>query len=712
MNKKQKRSTNLLPLRGQGGCPLRFTHFSRKGYALFSVLGREVLVGVLAVSTLTYAKAEGVSTDTSYALDSLTREEVKLEEVIVTGSRAPLTQLQSAKIVSVVTRDDIARAAAESINDVLKLVPGVDVRQRGGFGVQTDISVRGGNFDQITILLNGINISSPHTGHLSADFPISPDDIERIEVLEGGYENGLNGVINIITTAPSPQPDILKQVKSTPKGAGGVNTLVNLYGGSYGYGGGNARLSYNSPFGGRGAHWGALSGGYTRSDGATNNSAFSSTKLFYNGGISLGKVDIDAQLGYSYKPFEANTFYGASSTDQWESNERLISSITGSWHSLPSPTRRGAGGEVSLYFNRWFDHYQWHRNNPAGENYHKVDARGASLQFWFNSFLGKTSVGGEARNEGIWSTKLGILQDESKWKNSGGHDAQDDIKYKYHDSRTVWKAFAEHHILLEQWTISPALTFMSIGDNKKLLPSINIAYRPTDHWKLFTSWNTGLRMPTFTDLYYSGANIEGNSNLKPEKSSDFQLGVRKTGRGFVVESNVFYSHKTDMIDWVTYQIENGELKIENSDGIFHSVNFKQDSWGGEMNVSLLPREWLGENFAVRKLNVKYAYINEDSEYGVKVIQSKYAMDYLRNKIVVDADGRIWKNLNMSLSWRWQDRIGESNPSYALLDARLSWNAKKYCIYVDGTNILNKEYYDYISIRQPGIVVIGGVKINL
>ena len=157
---------------------LRFKRFSRKGYSLFSVLGREVLIGTLSVATLSHAKAEGVSVNAEAAKDSLQRRELKLDEVVVTGSRAPLTQSETARIVSVITRDDIERAAAESINDILKLATGVDVRQRGGFGVQTDISVRGGNFDQITILLNGVNISSPHTGHLSADFPVSPDEIE------------------------------------------------------------------------------------------------------------------------------------------------------------------------------------------------------------------------------------------------------------------------------------------------------------------------------------------------------------------------------------------------------------------------------------------------------------------------------------------------------------------------------------------------------
>ena len=117
---------------------LHFKHFTHRSYALFSCLGREVLICTLSVATLTNAKAEGISTKpvaSALALDSLSSEEVKLDEVLVTGSRAPLTALQSAKIVAVISRDDIQRAEAASVNDILKLVPGVDVRQRGGFGV-------------------------------------------------------------------------------------------------------------------------------------------------------------------------------------------------------------------------------------------------------------------------------------------------------------------------------------------------------------------------------------------------------------------------------------------------------------------------------------------------------------------------------------------------------------------------------------------------
>ena len=665
----------------------RFKHFSRKGYALFACMGREVLIGTLSVATLSHAKAESISIRPEVAEDTLSRSELRLDEVVVTGSRAPLTLQESAKIVSVITRDDIHRAAAESINDILKLATGVDVRQRGGFGVQTDISVRGGNFDQITILLNGVNISSPHTGHLSADFPVSPEDIERIEVLEGPATrvygtSAFNGVINIVT-------------RQTGNGA-----QVHLVGGQYGYAGGNASIGATL-----GTFHSQLSGGYTRCDGATPNSDFSSTRLFYQGNATIGSnVKVNGQVGYSYKPYAANTFYGASSTDQWESNERWMAAVgadiqLGRIHLSPQ-----------LYLNRWYDHYQWHKDNPAGENFHKVESKGASLNAWMESILGRTSLGFEVRDERIRSTKLGKLLSEDEWQATGGHDGENDKFYKYRDQRANVSAFLEHDVLLKQWTVSLGL-MANLNDGLdtkwRFYPGIDVSYRPTEAWKLFVSWNMGLRMPTFTDLYYSGANIEGNSELKPEKTTDYQIGGRYTTRGFIAEVQGFYSHKKNMIDWVTYNDAN---KV--SDGIFHSVNFQMDNKGAEINLQMLPRQLWGDNALVRKIGVQYSYIYEESDYDVDVIMSKYAMDYLRHKVIVSADSKIWKNLNLSLSWRWQDREGKSNPAYALLDGRLSWDTAKWSAYIDGSNIFDKKYYDYVSILQPGSWFRFGVRFSL
>ena len=289
---------------------LRFKHFTRRSYALFSCIGREVLICTLSVATLTYAKADGMSTKPVHqtaAADTLGHEEVKLDEVLVTGSRAPLTALQSAKIVSVITRDDIQRAEAASVNDLLKLATGVDVRQRGGFGVQTDISINGGTFDQITILLNGVNISSPQTGHNAADFPVSLSDIERIEVLEGASarvfgSSAFNGAINIVT-----RPDRESCVR------------LSAEGGSFGSFGGDFGVSLLT-----GSVSQKLSGGYTQSDGGTKNSDFKRRRAYYTGSYTSRYADLVWQAGLSSQDYGASTFYSAKFDNQWEATRRII----------------------------------------------------------------------------------------------------------------------------------------------------------------------------------------------------------------------------------------------------------------------------------------------------------------------------------------------------------------------------------------------------
>lgn len=152
---------------GKGGVrrTVIFHRFCRKGYAAFASLHREVCIGVLAISMLSSVnlpKVKAAQPTISTSSDSISvASDEELSEVTVAGSLSPLTALQSARIVEVINRQQIESAAVQTINDLLKLAVGVDVRQRGGFGIQTDISIDGGTFDQITLLLNGVNITSP-----------------------------------------------------------------------------------------------------------------------------------------------------------------------------------------------------------------------------------------------------------------------------------------------------------------------------------------------------------------------------------------------------------------------------------------------------------------------------------------------------------------------------------------------------------------------
>lgn len=159
----------------------RWKRFSNEKFSAFRSMHKSVSIGVLSIATLSAADLKAQTQPDSSAAEL----NYQLQDIEVTSERVPLTMSVAPRMVTVMTKEDVSAATVQSINDLLEYAVGVDVRQRGEMGVQSDISVRGGTFDQITVLLNGINISSPHSGHLTADFPVSMDEIERVEVLEG-----------------------------------------------------------------------------------------------------------------------------------------------------------------------------------------------------------------------------------------------------------------------------------------------------------------------------------------------------------------------------------------------------------------------------------------------------------------------------------------------------------------------------------------------
>ncbi len=111
--------------------------------------------------------------------------EKELDEVMVTASRVETPVNQVAKLVTIITKEQIEQAPVQSIQDLLVYAANIDVIQRGGHGVQADISIRGGSFDQNAVLLNGVNLTNAQTGHYSFDIPINLSDIERIEIIHG-----------------------------------------------------------------------------------------------------------------------------------------------------------------------------------------------------------------------------------------------------------------------------------------------------------------------------------------------------------------------------------------------------------------------------------------------------------------------------------------------------------------------------------------------
>lgn len=676
---------------------LVFKHFNRKGFSLFAALGKEVLIGVLSVATLHNAKANGIATKAlPVATDSLKIGEQHLDEVLITGSRAPLTAVQSAKIVEIVTHDQIERAEAHTLNDVLKLSTGVDVRQRSGFGVQTDISINGGTFDQITLLLNGVPLSNPQTGHNAADFPVSISDIDHIEILEGSSariygSSAFSGAVNIVTR--------------TPSRTGG---RVNIEGGSFGTFGGDAAVSWNPSA----SLQQLLSGGYMQSDGGTANSNFRKRRGFYQGGFNSTFIRLNWQAGITSQDFGANTFYSARFPNQYEATRRYIASASATIRPFAhSDNTTAASFEIKpmLYGHRNYDHFQLIKGMTGaqkGENYHRLDVYGASVDLNLSWLLGKTAIGADVRKEHIMSTAYGQLLDSARWIAIKGTDRM----YNKRADRTNTSLFLEHNVVLNKVTISAGIMAnrnTALDNDFRFYPGIDISYRPNNHWRLYAGWNKALRVPTFTDLFTANSAQQGNLNLKPERNSTFKIGSRFTTTGIEAMATMFYSRGRNMIDWV-YETPASTRYHALNIGKLNNMGFSTEA---RLNLSQLlfsQAETKGEPVLMK---VGYAYIHQKHTTNQPIYRSLYALEYLRHKVVVELSHPIVSHLSASWALRWQQRMNGYKP-YAKVDGKLTWREQRWQIYLKADNLTCHRYYDLGSVLQPGLWIMAGAGITL
>ena len=227
---------------------IRFRRFCHKAYAAFCSIHREVTIGRIAAymtdlemlksgksvavsalllfSGIAMAEAEeGVPKDSV----PLTAQQLSLQEVLVVSHKAEVHS-EAYRLITQVSHAEIEALPIQTVADILQYLPGVDVRTRGANGAQADISMRGGTFDQVLVLLNGVPLSDFHTGHYALNIPVSTELIERVEVLQGTSANlhgAFSGAINIVTKNKVQRDKVQGTKDLALKLTAGMNGLVN-----------------------------------------------------------------------------------------------------------------------------------------------------------------------------------------------------------------------------------------------------------------------------------------------------------------------------------------------------------------------------------------------------------------------------------------------------------------------------------------------------
>lgn len=658
----------------------RFKRFANKSYSAYNSMHKIVSIGVLSFATLICAAQKEAVAQGKDTIKINQIADKNLDEVVIWASAdEPVNQV--AKIVTTITREEIGRLKPQSIQDLLSYAASVDIQTRGSHGVQADVSIRGGSFDQSAILLNGINISNPQTGHYSFDIPINISDIERIEILHSPSAivygaSAFSGGINIIT-----KKNIDNELSAKLEG-GSYGLFAGEIGGAYRIKNVDNRLSM----------------GYKQSDGYIENSDYRIFNLLYGSRVNLKENKIDIQLGYNKKNYGANTFYSAAYPNQYDNTSSVLTSVKGEFGSklkfLPS-----------IYWNRHYDRFELIKNSGKSNN-HRSDVLGSNLNMQYHSKLGLTNFGLELRNESILSNVLGLMMSSPIGD------------YTKKDNRLNLSYMLQHNIKYKGFTMAMGVLGFENTSFKqafKLYPSLSVDYKINNNINVFSSYSQSSRLPTFTDLYYTTKTHIGNTDLKQEESESVELGSKYRNRYFLSYVSGFWLGGKNMIDWVK----------KNPDDKWESKNITQISkFGLEVGVKLFLNEMISSLKYPTTLKIDYSRMHQEVIKNEYI--SNYALNYLRDKLTAQLYLPLYKDkLSATISFRYQKRMGEylkyedlkptqkeDYPAFTTMDISLNYNFKNFNIYCNMNNIFNTKYFDLGNVPQPGFWLIGGVSINL
>ena len=667
-----------------------FKRWSRKSYGIFRSLGAVVNIAGLSLAIaagMMPKKADAQDTDTN-----LTSARIEMDEVVVSAQRNEVIYSEMARMVEVLDEDEIAQLPVQTIDELLNYAMNADIRQRGGMNVQADVSIRAGSFDQVMILLNGVNITDPQTGHHNLNIPVDLSAVKRIEILSGPGSrifgpNAFSGAINIITGT-----------KNTPSVKAGLHT------GQHGYAKATAVTSLKTN---KLTHFAAAD--YARSDGYIDNTDFAMGSAFYQATWKPAKYQkIDFQAGYNQKQFGANSFYTPEYPDQFEETRTKFASLQYKF-----------GGknkwELQAYWRRHHDRFELFRDeSPAWyqhHNYHMTDVGGISANTVIPVSLGKISLGAEYRGEQINSNVLG--EPTSDTTMAPGEKDGFFTKYKY---RGNLSAFAEYAVNWNDFYVAAGLMANhnpEIQQKWKFFPGIDVNYKISRSLHVFATSSYGMRLPTFTDLYYESPTNIGNENLKPEENTSVETGIKILRKKFMVRSSGFMRWGTNIIDWVKL----------NEQSIWQTMNLTSLNTRGFSIQSKADLEKIFSQNILQSVTFDYSFAHQEKETEDYI--SKYALDYLKHKANITLKTQLLTNVSVNTSLTWQDRAGgfilyengeygkekEYDPFW-LVDLRVTYHGQNWNIYADAKNLLDKTYYDVGNVPQPGRFFRAGVNWNI
>jgi len=580
-----------------------------------------------------------------------------MDEVVVSATKT-LNSIADAggSSVTVISADEIENSGQETVEEVLKSVPGIDVAANGGPGTTTSIFLRGADSKNVLLLIDGIPSNDPSAPDRAAYIAnLTVDSIERIEVVRGPVSvlygsNATAGVINIITKKGGPKPSSYVGIE------GGSFATYKVYGGTSGslgavdYAFGLSRFKADGYSVADEDNPTINPGGIDFEDDGYENNSWTS-----NIGLKLSDA---AHLRTILRYTDATVQYdspGSDNTTNSQDSENLIGKVAFTLKTNPL---------ISTFY---YDFNDIDRRLPSGTskgNLYDLGWQGDLVILSDNT----VSVGLNLQNERLRlsgldrnvNTKSAFLQDQ--W-HIGGLNIVGAVRIEDHDTfgnKTTYR-------------FAPSYEF---GNST-----------------LKFSYGTGFVAPSLNQLY---GPYGANDKLKPESSEGWDAGIEhKIKDNLKLGATYFRTDYDNRIDWVGFGM----------DGSYAQVVGKTKTLGVESFA-----EW--EPFKPLFLALNYTYTYTRDALGSELVRRP------KNKVGLVGTWKATDKAKLYSNLQWVGSRKDSYAptgkldSYFLANVSLGYQLQRNVeLYGRIDNLFDEYYEEAWGYATPGRSAFAGVKLT-
>lgn len=610
-----------------------------------------------------------------------------MDPVSISATLRPINVSRTGRNILVIKGNEFNKLPVHTVDELLRYLPGIEVQARGPMGSQSDIVIRGGTFQQVLVVLDGLRLNDPNSGHFTGYIPIAPSEIDRIEIVKGASSaiygsEAVGGVIHIITKTFASKNNESK-----------MNLSLQATGGEYGL-------------------WSINAGGFYQekktaiSAGVLSNNADGQqqrgTKGYFNNNTASFSIahhindnlSISLRTAYDKRKFSAQNFYTTFKSDT--ANETVESL----WNQFRIDYKKGVNS-LSL---------------DAG--YKQVKDRYA-----FNS------AGAPNRNRSTLMQVLGLYEHifSNNTTLSGGAQVQNK-KIISNDRGDHTLVQAAGFIILNQnvgnLRLMPAFRVdYTQHSGTEFVPQLNLSYKK-NNLQLRASAGKTIRQADFTERYnnYNKTLVTsgsiGNPDLEAEHSFSYEAGADLFIKSFLkISATAFKRDQQDLIDWTptpynmmprkinlspagTYALAKNISKV-NTGGFETDAQFTK-SFGNSQHIRLMTGlVWLNSKSSDSVLSF---YISSHAKFS-----NNFSIAYDNKYFALSVSG-IYKKRKPQTATAINASLSRE---YFLLNLRTEvYLLKKFSVFAQADNLFDANYSDLLGSQMPGRWIMGGLKLEL